>query len=327
VAVLWSSNFAAVKILGTALPPADAAAARFALAAAVLAPALLRAPQRRPGAAPADDDVALPDGLALQSMLCGFWVTIGYVAQAVALQTTDAGKSAFICSLAVIFVPVVTSLFPQLRVAGKAAKPSWPAAVLAALGVGLMELSGKHVGVHAGDLWAVVMMGGFAMGFVENERALHRFPRHALQVTALQLSVIAAASAAWAIGAASLDAGALAVPDLYGAVAAGGWQVQAAIAYTGLVTTAATIWLENVALVHVSASEMAVILSTEPLFASAIAGVLLHETMGPGAVAGGALILCACLLNQVASTGGARAQAALRSVPFFVGAKAADAND
>jgi drug/metabolite transporter (DMT)-like permease len=83
----------------------------------------------------------------------------------------------------------------------------------------------------------------------------------------------------------------------------GGWQVPAAILYTGLVTTAATVYMENIALLHVSAAEMAVILTTEPLFASAIAAVVLHETMGPGSLGGGALILIACLLNQLQNTG------------------------
>lgn len=41
---------------------------------------------------------------------CGLWITLGYVSQAMALATISSGKCAFICSLTVVFVPVVSAL-------------------------------------------------------------------------------------------------------------------------------------------------------------------------------------------------------------------------
>jgi EamA-like transporter family len=162
VAILWSSNFAAVKLIGQTMPPADGALARFAVAAAAFAPALFLGPKKAGGVAGARE-AAVPAGLGFQGLICGLWVSLGYLTQAIALQTTDAGKGAFICSLAVVFVPLVTSLVPSLQSEQKTSKPSWGAAALAALGVGFMELTGVDAGIHSGDLWALLMMAGFGM--------------------------------------------------------------------------------------------------------------------------------------------------------------------
>lgn len=300
------------------MPVADGALGRFFLGSLAMAPALLRGPRRLVGRG---HDSAIPDGLAYHGLVCGFWISLGYMTQAIALQSIGAGKGAFICSLAVIFVPVVTKVFPKLQSSHKAAPPSAAAALLAVLGVGMMELGGADIGVSAGDVWALVMMAGFGMGFIENERALEKFPRHATQLTALQLAVVAAVSGLWACGAASMQAGSLSFPDILPMISAGGWQVAAAVAYTGLVTTAGTILIENVALLHMTAAEMAVILTTEPLFASVIAAVVLKERMGLESVLGGALILCACLLSQGEGGGaGEKGKEALGNVLYSVAA-------
>lgn len=300
VASLWGTSMACVKLVEGAVSPSEGALVRFALAAAALVPSFFRGPRK---ADRCERDDALPRGLGYHGFLCGVWIFIGYMTQSIALQTTDAGKSAFICSLAVIFVPFITSLFPTLASQHKSSRPSWIAAILAVAGVGFMELGGHSSKFQVGDVWALGQTIGFGMGFIENERALERFPRHAMQLSALQLTVVAVMSFLWSFLSASMHAGCISFPNL-SAVLLGHLSpsVLLSILYTGFITTALTIFLENIALVHVSASEMAVILSTEPLFASAWAAFLLHETMGSEAIVGGALIMCACLVNQVGSS-------------------------
>lgn len=210
VVLLWSSNFACVRLLDLgAFPTADAAFARFAVSAAVLLPSLSLSP--------------FPKELFGHGAICGFWISVGYMSQAIALQTTGAGKAAFICSLSVVFVPFAIKMFPALSAAGETenghngkANPSWTAAVLAAAGVGVMEVGGSGLsgGVQTGDLWALWMVCGFGMGFYENERALELYPKSALQLTALQLTVVAVISGLWAFGDASSVGGSLSMPDL-----------------------------------------------------------------------------------------------------------------
>jgi len=75
--------------------PSESALARFGVAALVSIPLLWK--QRR--------------DVILGGLECGMWISLGYVAQAMALTTIPAGKCAFVCSLTVVFVPLVSALF------------------------------------------------------------------------------------------------------------------------------------------------------------------------------------------------------------------------
>ena len=71
------------------------------------------------------------------------------------------------------------------------------------------------------------------------------------------------------------------------------------IAFVGLLSTALTFTLLTVALQHTPPSEVAVILSTEVLFAAAAGYLVLGERLPPIGWAGAALILTAILLVQL----------------------------
>lgn len=90
-------------------------------------------------------------------------------------MTTTASKSAFICSLAVVFVPVLDALLggdkekdgPKAAQAKEAAggggggvfaamNGPWFPALLAAAGVACLELIGVEGGPNSGDVWALV---------------------------------------------------------------------------------------------------------------------------------------------------------------------------
>lgn len=103
VAAIWGTNFGTVKLIQTALPASAAAGVRFGLAAAALSPALLGARRR------------LSAGLWREGVVAGLWVFAGYATQSIALEGCHANTSAFLCSLAVAAVPLLTWLFPSLR--------------------------------------------------------------------------------------------------------------------------------------------------------------------------------------------------------------------
>ena len=125
VAMLWGTNFASVKYLETLCfhppcnhPPSEAALARFGVAAMVSIPLLIG--QRK--------------DVILAGLECGLWITLGYITQAMALQTISSGKCAFICSLTVVVVPLLSALF------GKPIKMvNIVSAMVALTGVGVLE--------------------------------------------------------------------------------------------------------------------------------------------------------------------------------------------
>jgi drug/metabolite transporter (DMT)-like permease len=100
-------------------PPSEFAFARFGIAALVSLPLLYKQNKE----------------VVLAGLECGLWIALGYVSQAIALETISAGACAFICSMTVVFVPVVSAL-----VYGKSIRATdILAGVIALSGVAILE--------------------------------------------------------------------------------------------------------------------------------------------------------------------------------------------
>ncbi|CAN0379598.1 unnamed protein product [Ectocarpus sp. 8 AP-2014] len=156
-AMLYGTNFGCVKLLEESVPMSLAAALRFSVALVPFVPFLKKV---NPGVFRAGAEIGLLNA-------------IGYWAQSESLMTTTASKSAFICSLAVVFVPLLDALLggdkkdspkaAQEKAAGgggggvfAAMNGPWFPALLAAAGVACLELIGVEGGPNSGDVWALV---------------------------------------------------------------------------------------------------------------------------------------------------------------------------
>jgi drug/metabolite transporter (DMT)-like permease len=283
--ILWATNFPVIKaIFDTGIAPSDYAALRFSLAAAALLP-MARWDDKK---------------LLIGSMQCGAWVATGYVTQAIALTTASANKGAFICACQVIFVALVNALGTRTFV-----PRTWIAALLAVGGVGLLELAGP-VKPELSDLWCLGMPICFGMGYVRLEALMEEHPRDARTVSAIKVAVVGAVALSWSAGRALLEPGgahlleALQSPTLP-------WP---ALLYTGLITTAGAILAESYAFKYVPATDAAVILATEPLWASLCAAYLIGEQLSSTDMAGGALVLAACVVNEIKFGGGGKNEGA-----------------
>lgn len=93
-AALYGTNFASVKMLDESLAPSLAAMFRFSLAGLVFAPSLFKNGFKN-------------KSITFGGMEVGLYVFLGYLTQAIALETTPASIAAFICSLSVIVVPML----------------------------------------------------------------------------------------------------------------------------------------------------------------------------------------------------------------------------
>lgn len=304
VAAFYGTNFGCVKILGEALDPSAAAAMRFSLAATVFLPPLIKHAKTNPP--------LIRGGLEV-----GLYSFLGYWAQAHSLETSSASTAAFICSLAVIVVPLLDAAFGGQN--SKSTNAPWYAplfpAVLAAAGVGCLELGGSTA-PGVGDLWAVAQPLFFGLGFWRVEAHM----KHATQAgeaqafTGAMMATVAACSWLWTTNdyivpavRAQLEAGgsssvaALASSVLGSQLAhLSDWHVALAILWTGIMTTAITSYGENMAMKSLSSAETTVIFSTEPLWGTAFAAVALGETVGPNVFFGAGLILGACIWSSVA---------------------------
>lgn len=339
VAVIWATNFAAVKYMEDLCfhPPcnhfpSEAAFCRFGVAALVSSPLLWIKRQ--------DWDV-IKAGLE-----CGLWISLGYGTQALALGSgaISAGKCAFICSLTVVFVPLL-----QTVAYGKPLKLGNVAAALIALsGVavleGMIDVQQVTTGLQG------LLAGGAAVPAAKIAAAAGATTSTA--ATTLASSAAAGANpltnlaASWGVSPADLVAlgqaigfgsafarieyyqekyeavegrvltiaaaqcvavGTLALMwmlyDYHGVFPDLGYMMEphrlAGIAWTGIVTTVFAIFLEGIALQKASATDAAITFATEPVWAGLFGFWLLHEQLGMTSYIGGAIILLGCMVGSL----------------------------
>lgn len=285
-AALYGTNFSVVKLLGEVMPVGAMGTLRFGLAALVTLPWLLAKP--RP-----DSDLRTTANAAFAGLEVGMWASVGYVAQAVGLETTTASKSAFLCSLAVVIVPLLDRIMGK-----KLSLKQIAGAAMAVAGVAFLELGGGPLeSFSSSDIASLIQPFAFGLGFWKMEQAMRVHPEEASRSTAAQLLAIFVASATYCLAADGL-------PDSTQIMA---WlmdpMILAALLWTGAITTALTVYMETLALKTLSAADTTLIFSTEPLWGAAFASVVMGEHFGPTAIAGGALILAGCLVSNLGIDG------------------------
>lgn len=301
VAAVYGTNFSCVKLLGEQLDPSVASLIRFTIAGLVFSPYVIEQLKKNPK-------------LIMGGVEVGIYSALGYYGQAISLHTTPASTAAFICSLAVIVVPILDMIFPEMSHggAGKGKGNNASAlipAVLATLGVAFLELGGDS-SPGTGDLWALAQPLFFGLGFWRTEAFMSKSKDGEPQAfTGAMMSTVAFASLLWAMKDCFLpafDSGGLqgleqAIQSQFSASVTD-WHVGLALAWTGVVTTALTSYGENYAMKTLSSAETTVIFSTEPLWGTAFAAYAFNEAVGANTFIGAFFILVACAYSSVGPT-------------------------
>lgn len=323
---LWASNFAAAKLI-LQEPGVDTslyALARFSIAALALLPGSIRSIVK---------NQSLDWDTAKGAAICGSWVAFGYLGQSIGLLTTSASKSCVICSMHCVFVAILAEALRVQRVnhlistgvldAEEEDKKNTsfnllrlvPAAV-AVLGVSIVELNGAEAPT-IGDAISFAQPIGFGLGYFQLEQLMRKRPQAALPVSCIKLmvvafaslglfelspllhlssdaAVVAASATATATAATTTTLPTLSIPDFTPILSS--QTATAGILYTGLITTAAALWVESIAFQRVPAVDASIILTTEPLFAAGASAVTLGETFVMSDYVGASLIIGACVL-------------------------------
>jgi len=308
-AALYGTNFSVVKQLDEIMPVGVSSTLRFGLAAFAMLP-LLIAPLSeefknnvKNTASKTTYAFMEPSRLSvgLAGMEIGLWNSIGYISQAIGLRTTAASTSAFICSMAVVTVPMLDYIFgrPLLRrqIVG---------AALAAFGVYALEMGQDISSFTSDDMASLVQPIMFGLGFWRMEAAMEKFPTEAARLASGQLFMVFLVSLSYLVcwspaGDDLMIQDACNVIPTMGDIAA--WlsdpSILGMLIWTGLITTAFTIYMETLALKTLSAAETTLIFSTEPLFGAAFAAVVANECLSEGGYIGSALIIGGCVISGI----------------------------
>ncbi|KAK9816430.1 hypothetical protein WJX72_000116 [[Myrmecia] bisecta] len=232
--------------------------------------------------------------LLLGGVELGVWSGLGYFTQALGLMTTDASRGSFISAFTVIVVPLLAGL------SGKGVKPlTWASAIIALVGVGLLEQGGKAPNI--GDAWGFASAVLFGIQVFRTEHFSRVLPQGStLKLMSVIMATIAvmSASAALLLHPHETEHVLSHISSLPQMIADGHipWM---AIFYTGLLSTDVALWIEVIALHDVSSTDAAIIYTLEPVLGALFAYLVLDERWGPAGWVGAALIVFSSLATQL----------------------------
>jgi drug/metabolite transporter (DMT)-like permease len=279
---LWGCGFFFGKIALAEMNVGAMVLYRFLFATLALTPLLLL---HRPRFSRAD--------WALLLLASFLGIPLQFLIQFSGLALTTVSHASLMVGTLPVLLAVAATLFAHERMD----RTGWFALTLSTLGATLIALGARHAtgasGPTLGGDMLVVLSLVIALAWILiNKRLMQR--HSPVTVTAYGV----------AAGTAMLL---LVVPILYrqpfgpppiSAISLKAWL---ALAASGLLCTASTTLLWNWGLTQVPASQAGVLLNMEPLIGSLLGVFLLHESLGPSARTGGALILAAALIITTGS--------------------------
>jgi len=253
-AALFGATFVVIKETVVTLPPLAFVAWRFLLGAGVLF--VFARPKGR--------------GIWIDGLAAGSLLFVGFATQTAGLETTSASNSALITGLYVVFTPILAA-FAVRRLP---ALSTVSGAVLSVFGLGFLTVTAGFA-LDRGDLLTVICAVAFAAHIVVLARLARR---HAVvPFTAVQLLVVAV----FALAASAVFEG-LPLP---------GVSVIPALVGTGVIVSAGAFMLHVSAQRVIGPSRTAIVLSAEPVFATATAAIVLSERLSARGWLGAALIM------------------------------------
>lgn len=266
VAASWGATFVLMKPAIQSQPFYDFLATRFTLAVVVMIavrPQVLKNINRE----------VLIKGVPIGALL-GF----GYVTQTIALELTTAAITGFLTGLYVVATPLLAWLFLRQRVTRKVLV----GVVLATIGLALISVNFENFGIEVGQIWGILCAIFFAAHIV----GLGLFSRglNTYALTVVQLATCAVISWAGALG------------DGYQAPENG--DVWFAVIFSAVFATAIAFFVQTWAQSHMDASRVAIILTSEVVFAAAIAVAVGQEVLSVQVLIGGLILLISMLVVE-----------------------------
>ncbi len=289
--MLWGTMFVLVKEAIALIPPQWFNAARMTVGFACLA-IVYRGQWRQ-----------LTRSAWVMGAAAGICMAVGFFFQAQGLLYTTATNSAFLTALVVVLVPLFASL-PGLRPAG-AGLPGWSAwagALLAFAGVALLTTPAHTPWaiilrtLNRGDVLTIICSVALALQIIALDHGARKVRFEQLSTLQIGFAMVFLTIGAW-----------LTEPPRPGAVKhlfSPGSPLTSpfvlfAIAVTGLLATALAFSIQTWAQHVIPATNIAVILTLEPVFAWLTAFVVLHERLQLRGGLGAMLVLAGILSTEM----------------------------
>lgn len=269
VALIWGAAFVAQKEAFAHVGTYTFVASRFFLSMLLVAPLAWREHKR-------NEAVTRAHGMEI-GLLCLVF-TAAVVLQQAGIKLTSVTNAGFLTGLYVLFVPVVCLLVYKQKLSSFI----YPAALLSVVGVYCLSLGGGDITPFGlGDVLVLLCAIGFGFQVAMVGRIMGKV-KAPIRVCFWQYAAC--------FGIAAVMAFVLETPTWEGIKAAG-----IPILYAGAISGGIAYTLQVIAQQYTPASDSAVILSAESLFAALFGALLMHERLTPLGAAGCGLIIIAIL--------------------------------
>ncbi|HEV7148091.1 MAG TPA: DMT family transporter [Pedococcus sp.] len=266
VTAVWGSTFFLIHDLVAHVPPADFLAVRFAIAAVVMAGVFRR------------QTLALSRRQVLVGAGLGVLYGLAQLLQTMGLQHTDASVSGFVTGTYVVLTPVLGAVLLRDRVP----RTTWYAVALATIGLAALSLRGLSVGL--GEALTLAAAALYALHIIG-------LGRYSTSSSANGLATVQAFTITAVAATAALPGG-ITLPS-----SGGQW---ASLLYMALVAGAVALWAQTWAQSHLPATRAAIVMTMEPVFAALFAVVFGGESLTARMLVGGALVLTAMYVVELA---------------------------
>jgi len=220
--------------------------------------------------------------ILLYGGLTGLLYYLTMVFQTFGLQTTTAGKAAFITGLSTIMVPFITWIGFKNTIK----KKIWIAVIISIIGMAFLLLEGES-GIIFGDFLVLICAVFYGLFIVFNDKYVRIIDVYLYSI--IQLITISLLS----------FGGSLLFKEVIDLVSTkiNFWLV---MIYMGIVVAAGTFFLQNWSQQHQGASQTAIIFTLEPVFAVIFASFIIgNETMTILGWLGSGLIFIAILITVI----------------------------
>jgi drug/metabolite transporter (DMT)-like permease len=273
VSLVWGAAFVAQKDSFANIGAYTFVAARFLISLLLVLPLAVREYKRLP------PFQQTSGGRAEIILLCGSFCA-GVILQQAGIGRTTVTNAGFLTGLYVIFVPVICTLIYKQHLS----KWIFPAAFTSIAGIWLLS-GGRLDGFSFGDILVFGCAIGFGVQVTLVGRVMNRLKAPFI-LSCLQYAAVASAAI---IGAVVFEH-----PTIAG-IRAAAWP----ILYAGAVSGGIGYTLQIVAQQYTPASDSAIIMSGESVFAALFGALLLGERLTPAQYGGCALITLAIVLTEL----------------------------
>ncbi|MHB1610402.1 MAG: DMT family transporter [Sulfobacillus sp.] len=270
VTAIWGSTFLIVKEAIAVVPPLWFIALRFGMATIIILPWAWR--DKKP--------IAWKNAI-----FAGVWLFLAFSLQTMGLENTGPDRAAFLTSLNILFIPMLTAIWYR-----KPVRRSiwWVSGVVL---LGLLLLLSPRGGVNRGDL----MVLGTAIALAGQVLATEGLPQHSslLRFTAVELGITAILSG---------------IPAVFTRLPHFTLGATLGLVYTGAVASAVAMFIQTWAQTRLSAFETGLIFTLEPVFATLIGVTIGHRSLSTVGALGAVIMLSGLIWHEYTATNQQKSQ-------------------